>query len=106
MPELVVAFLALALWAFCLFDAITSPRAGVRLLPKVVWVIAIVVGSLPGAVLWLLFGRPKREYVPVDVTRGRSSPARVLGPEDAPDFEERLQRGLRLQQEHPPDQGD
>jgi len=104
MPAFVVAFLALAVWAFCLFDAITSRRAGVRTLPKLVWVLVIVIGSLPGALLWLVFGRPRREYVAVEVAPGSSGPARVLGPEDAPDFEERLQRGLRRQQERPSDE--
>ena len=43
-----------------------------------------------GAVAWLLLGRPQREYVPADTKRRR----RVLGPEDAPDFEERIRRAM------------
>jgi len=106
MPAFVIAFLALAVWAFSLVDAITSRRTEVRTLPKLVWVLVIVIGSLPGALLWLVLGRPRREYVPAEVAPGPSGASRVLGPEDAPDFEERLQRGLRLQQDRPPDQPD
>jgi hypothetical protein len=68
-----------------------------------VWVLVIVVASLPGAVAWLVLGRPRRQYVAADVRMGSPSQPRVIGPEDAPDFEERLQRGLRIQQQEPPD---
>ena len=103
MAEAVLALLVLAFWAYCLFDALTTARGEARHLPKLIWVLVIVVASLPGAVAWLLFGRPRREYVAADARLGSRSQPRVVGPEDAPDFEERLQRGLRLQQEQPPD---
>ena len=105
MPAAIVSFLFLAFWAFCLFDALTAPRAAVRTLPKLVWVLIVVFGLIPGAVLWLVLGRPRKQYVAADAITSRSSRPRVIGPEDAPDFEERLQRGLRLQQERPPDEG-
>ena len=103
MAGAVLALLLLALWLFSLLDAVTSPKESVRILPKLVWVIVIVVGSVPGAVLWLFLGRPRKEYVAAEVAPSHPDRPRVIGPEDAPDFEERLQRGLRLQQEHPPD---
>jgi hypothetical protein len=99
----VFGLLVLALWAYCLIDALTTPRGAARHLPKLVWVLVIVVASVPGAVAWLVLGRPRREHVVADVSRGGGSQPRVMGPEDAPDFEERLQRGLRRQQQPPPD---
>ena len=53
--------------------------------------------------LWLVLGRPRKEYVAADVRPRHADRPRVIGPEDAPDFEERLQRGLRMQQDRPPD---
>ena len=96
----ILALLFLGVWAFCLIDAATTPREAVRLLPKLAWVIVVVLLWVPGAVLWLLLGRPRREYAVADVapradTSPRADQPRVLGPEDAPDFEERMRRVMR-----------
>ena len=103
MAEAVLALLVLAFWAYCLLDALTTPRGESRHLPKLVWVLLIVLASLPGAIGWLVLGRPRRQFVAADARAGSRPHPRVVGPEDAPDFEERLQRGLRMQQQKPPD---
>ena len=104
MAGALLAFLLLALWLFCLLDAITTPKEAVRSLPKLAWIVIMVLVTIPGAVLWLVLGRPRKEYVAADARPRTSDRPRVIGPEDAPDFEERLQRGLRLQQDRPPDE--
>ena len=91
MLDVVVTLALVGLWAFSLFDAVTSDPTRVRRLPKLVWIVLVVLLPDVGAVAWLLLGRPQREYVPADTKRRR----RVLGPEDAPDFEERIRRGMR-----------
>jgi Phospholipase_D-nuclease N-terminal len=49
---------AVALWIFCVFDAITTPEAKVRNLPKLAWVFLVVLTLDLGALLWLVLGRP------------------------------------------------
>jgi Phospholipase_D-nuclease N-terminal len=56
----VLFIVMLALWLYCLLDAITSDENQVRSLPKVVWVLIVLFTFEIGAVLWLLFGRPRR----------------------------------------------
>jgi hypothetical protein len=49
----------LALWLFCLLDAITADAASIRNLPKMAWVVIIIFLSEIGAIAWLIAGRPK-----------------------------------------------
>ena len=94
MADGVIGFAVLALWVYCIFDAVTSDRRHVRTMPKTAWVILIVLFSLAGSVGWLIFGRPRSAYEPAEVTP-QPPRRRVMGPEDAPDFEERFKRGMR-----------
>jgi hypothetical protein len=65
----VIGVLALLLWVFCIFDAITSDAARVRNLPKLLWVVIVVVLVDIGSLLWLLAGRPRGEAGPKPVSR-------------------------------------
>ena len=47
-----------ALSLYCLFDAIGVPRLAVRLLPKWLWLVLIVVVPALGPAGWLTLGRP------------------------------------------------
>lgn len=47
----------LALWLFCLFDVITTDASSCRHLPKVVWVLIVLLLSDIGSILWLVAGR-------------------------------------------------
>ncbi len=49
----------LAVWIFCLIDVITTPADSVRNLPKIAWVIIVLVLDILGAVIWLVAGRPQ-----------------------------------------------
>jgi hypothetical protein len=63
----------LAVWLYCLLDAITSDETQVRSLPKVLWVLIVLFTFEIGAVLWLLLGRPRKADRPA---RGARPPGR------------------------------
>ncbi|GGP79289.1 PLD nuclease N-terminal domain-containing protein [Streptomyces melanogenes] len=70
--------LVLALWIYAFIDCLNTPEEEVRGLPKVVWVIVILLFGevLLGPVAWLFAGRPRR------VAPGPSWTA----PDDNPEF--------------------
>ncbi|MGB8651798.1 MAG: PLDc N-terminal domain-containing protein [Mycobacteriales bacterium] len=47
------------LWVYCIIDAITSDEAAVRNLPKLTWVLIVVIFFDIGSLLWLVAGRPQ-----------------------------------------------
>ncbi|CAN5441801.1 hypothetical protein BH10ACT8_BH10ACT8_10000 [soil metagenome] len=52
--------IAVIFWLWCLFDALTSDARQVRLLPKLVWVVLIVLFvPVLGPAAWMLLGRPR-----------------------------------------------
>jgi hypothetical protein len=62
MPDIVGAVVAvgfLVLWIYCIYDVITTDDAIVQHLPKVVWIIIVVLLSDLGSLLWLGLGRPR-----------------------------------------------
>ncbi|MFJ8821508.1 PLD nuclease N-terminal domain-containing protein [Streptomyces sp. NPDC102467] len=82
--------LVLALWIYAFIDCLNTPEEEVRGLPKVVWVIIILLFGevLVGPVAWLVAG--KRRHAPA----GGSTPsewhrdrrARFVAPDDNPEF--------------------
>lgn len=54
--------LVLALWIYAFIDCLNTPEKEVRKLPKVVWVIIILLFGevLLGPIAWLAVGRPRR----------------------------------------------
>jgi len=55
----ILFLVALAVWLYCLLDAVTSDRHAVRRLPKGLWVVVILLTFEIGAVAWLVWGRPR-----------------------------------------------
>lgn len=86
---------------YCLIDAIQTPEAEMRNLPKVAWILLILIIPIIGSVAWLIAGRPQRSAgrrVPWASTQTAGfpeyeRPARVLGPDDDPDFLREMKRG-------------
>ncbi|WP_433654393.1 PLD nuclease N-terminal domain-containing protein [Nocardia sp. CA-128927] len=68
MPYAIVGLLTLALWVYCLIDIITCPDAGIRHLPKLGWLIVVILVPTIGALLWLFVGRPVNEGRPRSTT--------------------------------------
>ncbi len=56
----IVGPLIFALWVYCLIDAITSRDDEVRHLPKIVWIILVLLFPFIGSIAWLAVGRPQR----------------------------------------------
>lgn len=90
-----ILFLVLVVfWLFCLLDAITTKADRVRGLPKAVWVAVILLMFTLGAVLWLMFGRPKSTGPRGSSRRrplpGLPAPPAPRAPDDDPEFLSRL----------------
>lgn len=61
MPDVVGAVVAmgfLVLWIYCIYDVITTDDAIIRHLPKIVWLIVVILLADIGSILWLALGRP------------------------------------------------
>jgi hypothetical protein len=72
---LFVGFLA-ACWLFCLADAVLTPAAAYRGLPKGAWIGIIAVTFVAGAIAWLFARRAQRRRSWVIVRRGTMMPTR------------------------------
>lgn len=101
MPTLVLfaAGIALALW--CLVDLLPREDSEVQGLPKLGWVVVLLLLPLLGGLAYLLAGRApqartSRTRAP---RRDRSQPAAppARGPEDDPEFQAQLRRRVEEQ---------
>ncbi|WP_345521675.1 PLD nuclease N-terminal domain-containing protein [Nocardioides conyzicola] len=57
--EGLVGIVVFALWVFCLVDAIGTHSDRVRNLPKVAWILLILLFPFVGSIAWLVAGRPE-----------------------------------------------
>ena len=55
----VFGLVLLAFWLWAIFDVISTDESMVRNLPKLVWLIVVILLSTIGAVAWLVLGRPQ-----------------------------------------------
>ncbi|MGG5259139.1 PLD nuclease N-terminal domain-containing protein [Phycicoccus avicenniae] len=90
--------LSLALTVYCLIDCLQSDESSIRNLPKIAWVLLVLLFPIVGPVAWLVAGRPERgarsrtqQERWDDHRRSRdqrgSGPSRPpRGPDDDPDF--------------------
>jgi hypothetical protein len=70
----------LLFWLWALYDVVTVEPSQVRNLPKVLWLVVVVLLFGLGAVLWLFLGRPVR-------STSASRPAATRRPRRAPEPE-------------------
>ncbi|MFI5532543.1 PLD nuclease N-terminal domain-containing protein [Kitasatospora sp. NPDC051853] len=80
MLRILPPLLVLALWIWAFIDCLTTPEEEVRYLPKVIWVIIVLLFPLVGSIAWLVVGKQRGVPRPV-----RASAAPVA-PDDNPDF--------------------
>ncbi len=100
----VFGVVAFAVWIFCIIDVITTPADQVRNLPKLVWVLLVVLLADIGSIAWLVAGRNWRGRTPVP-TAGRAT-----NPDDDEEFlaslraraEEQRKRAREEGQSEPP----
>jgi hypothetical protein len=84
----------IGLLVWTLFECIQTPEAEVRNLPKVVWVILIIIVPYIGPVAWLAAGRPqsanrRQTWAPGNGFPESSRP-RPVAPDDDPAFLRRV----------------
>jgi phospholipase D-like protein len=80
-----VAVAVLLFWIWALLDCIATDSAMIRNLPKVVWVVIVLLLPLIGSFAWLLLGRPERaSWRPGSADY--SAPRRPIALEDSPRY--------------------
>jgi hypothetical protein len=92
MLRLLPWLLTLALTIYAVVDCIQTDDSQVRGLPKLIWLLLILLFPLVGSIAWFIAGRPQRG------TSGRGASGRgpthrpppPRGPDDDPDFLRRL----------------
>jgi hypothetical protein len=52
--------LAMIFWLWAIFDSITADDTRIRIMPKVLWVIVVLLFFEFGALAWVAFGRPRK----------------------------------------------
>lgn len=83
--------LMLAFWIWCFFDVITTDESLCRNLPKMVWVVIVLILPDVGAIAWLIAGRPQSSVTP-RFTYGAAAKTAPRGPDDDTDFLHRVDR--------------
>lgn len=85
--------ISLALAIYALIDCARTDESDVRNLPKMVWILIIIVVGFIGPVAWLVAGRPRRQPGVGPLGPGPARPPRVLAPDDDPEFLAQLKKG-------------
>jgi hypothetical protein len=80
-----LSLVVLLVWIYCVVDVVSTDDALVRNLPKVLWLVFVVLVPLVGSVAWLAAGRPRFAGVRPGDTSVRPV-RRARGPEDLPGF--------------------
>ncbi|WP_329336129.1 PLD nuclease N-terminal domain-containing protein [Streptomyces sp. NBC_00663] len=77
--------LVLALWIYAFIDCLNTPEEQVKGLPKVVWVIIVLLFGevLVGPVAWLVAGKQRG---PATAGGAPTGGARFVAPDDNPEF--------------------
>ena len=86
MLRVLMFLLPLVLAVYALIDCIQTPDEKVRHIPKLGWIVLIVLIGVVGPIAWLIAGR---ERGPGRALR-RPAPPQPIAPDDDPDFLSRL----------------
>jgi hypothetical protein len=62
--ELLFTVAAFALWVYCLVSVISTPEGQMRHLPKVGWILIVLLFPFVGSIAWLAVGRPTSDVPP------------------------------------------
>ncbi len=113
---LFLTVMSIVFWVYVLFDVIGSDAERVRLLPKPVWTVIVLLLPKIGAALWFLLGRPPRDPALANGPLGPPPPfpeyehpgrARAVSPEEDEAFlrlcreraEEQRRRAREIQEQ-------
>jgi len=91
----------LGLWIFCLIDVITTPEGDCRNLPKMAWLLIVLILPDIGSIIWLVAGRNWNQpaNLPYKGNRGHAAPPRrhATNPDDDEDFQAQLRARVEQQ---------
>jgi len=87
MAKVLIFLVPVALTIYAVIDAIQTEDTKVRYLPKLVWLVLILLFTPVGAIAWLITGRQRG---PRSGHRGSTYPTAPRGPDDDPDFLRKL----------------
>lgn len=98
-----LALVFFAVWVFCIIDVITTPEGAARNLPKMVWLIIVILLFDVGSLAWLIAGRPwnsQPSNMPYKGNRGQQThPSQLRMNGTHPDDDEDFLAGLRARAE-------
>lgn len=83
MARLLPGLLLVAFTIYAAVDCIQTEESRQRNLPKLAWVVLILLFPPIGGIVWFVAGRPRGPYAGRQGPRGPSAPR---GPDDDPDF--------------------
>ncbi|BFV58665.1 PLD nuclease N-terminal domain-containing protein [Kitasatospora sp. CMC57] len=89
MLRILPPLLLLALWIWAFIDCLTTPEQEVKHLPKVAWVIIVLLFPLVGSIAWLAIGKRRDGLTSV------RAPGRQVAPDDNPEFLASLKKDQR-----------
>lgn len=84
----VIGLLFLGLWIFCIIDVITTPESASRNLPKLAWLLIVILLMDIGSIAWLIAGRnwDGKGARPVARAAPPGATARATNPDDDEEF--------------------
>ncbi len=92
-------FVELGLVVYCVLNIITTPDADVRNLPKLLWLVLVLLFPIVGGIAWLVAGRPQGPVRSLPYKGNTGIPPEYDRPGRAtaysPDDDEAFLRGLR-----------
>ena len=83
MVKVLLFLIPIALTIYAVIDAIQTEDSKVQYLPKLVWLVLILLFTPIGAIVWLITGR---QHGPRTGRKGSTYPSAPRGPDDDPDF--------------------
>ena len=60
--ELLLSVVVFALWIYTLAEVLTTPEGAVRNVPKVAWLVIVLLLPVLGTIGWFVLGRPEGRY--------------------------------------------
>lgn len=85
MPRVLLVLAVLSASIFCIIECIQTDEQEVRNLPKLVWVLLILLAPILGPLAWFVAGRPRRNR-PGARPSPTGGPPRPASPDDDPTF--------------------
>ena len=98
------ALIALGVWIFCIIDVIVTDEADIKYMPKIVWLILVILLVDIGSIVWLLLGHPWQKTAPSTGARrtfgsGPRQARTASNPDDDEDFLRQVRARAEQQRE-------